>query len=107
MKIKDGLLISAFVVTVIGVIAFSLLSNRQLVSESLAVKNKTLPTAAGSKAEDAKENDLSILLGKMGMSKNMDVAQAPDFTLLDVNEKTISLNQFRGDVVLLGFWTTW
>ena len=31
-------------------------------------------------------------------------APAPDFTLTDLNGRTISLSQFRGKVVLLDFW---
>lgn len=35
-------------------------------------------------------------------------AAAPDFSLTDVSEKTVSLSSFRGrDVVLLDFWATW
>ncbi|MFH0735460.1 MAG: TlpA disulfide reductase family protein [bacterium] len=32
---------------------------------------------------------------------------APDFTLLDVNGKTVTLNEFKGKVVILDFWATW
>jgi uncharacterized protein (TIGR03437 family) len=32
---------------------------------------------------------------------------APDFTLLDANEKPVHLAEMRGRVVLLNFWTTW
>ena len=31
---------------------------------------------------------------------------APDFTLQD-SDRTVTLNQFRGQVVLLNFWATW
>jgi thiol-disulfide isomerase/thioredoxin len=31
----------------------------------------------------------------------------PDFTLRDLNGKTVHLEQFRGKVVLLNFWATW
>jgi peroxiredoxin len=33
-------------------------------------------------------------------------SNAPDFTLQD-SDHTVSLNQFRGQVVLLNFWATW
>jgi len=34
-------------------------------------------------------------------------SRAPDFTLKDVNGKTVTLSSFRGKVVLLNFWATW
>jgi peroxiredoxin len=34
-------------------------------------------------------------------------AKAPDFTLRDVNGKTVSLSSLKGKVILLNFWATW
>ena len=31
----------------------------------------------------------------------------PDFTLTDLNGKTLQLSRYRGKVVLLNFWATW
>lgn len=33
--------------------------------------------------------------------------KAPEFTLTDLSDETISLSQFRGKVVLVDFWATW
>jgi peroxiredoxin len=33
--------------------------------------------------------------------------KAPDFTLKDINGKSMSLSSFKGKVVLLNFWATW
>lgn len=32
---------------------------------------------------------------------------APDFVLNDLAGRPVTLNEYRGKVVLLGFWTTW
>ncbi|MEW6456421.1 MAG: TlpA disulfide reductase family protein [Acidobacteriota bacterium] len=36
-----------------------------------------------------------------------DLAKAPNFTLPDANGRRISLEDFRGKVVILNFWATW
>jgi len=33
--------------------------------------------------------------------------QAPDFTVTDLNGKTLTLPQFRGKVLFLNFWASW
>jgi thiol-disulfide isomerase/thioredoxin len=41
-------------------------------------------------------------------SEALDIGRpAPAFTLPDVNGRQVSLNQFKGKVVLLDFWATW
>ncbi len=32
---------------------------------------------------------------------------APDFSLVSVDGKEVNLSDYRGNVVLLNFWTTW
>ena len=34
-------------------------------------------------------------------------APAPDFTLTDLGEKTVTLSNLKGQVVLINFWATW
>ncbi len=36
-----------------------------------------------------------------------DSAKAPDFTLQDLNGKSVKLSDFKGKVVVLEFWATW
>jgi thiol-disulfide isomerase/thioredoxin len=56
----------------------------------------------GEKVADAREQ----LLEAMGMTKVPPKA-APDFMLLDIDGKQVSLKQYRGKVVFLNFWATW
>jgi len=50
---------------------------------------------------------LSLLL--LGCETNADTKEvkAPDFTLEDLSGKNISLNQYKGNIVVLDFWATW
>ena len=51
--------------------------------------------------------DISALLKKMNMSVSADHPVMPDFELLDLDGKSVRLSQFKGETVLLGFFTTW
>ena len=49
---------------------------------------------------------ISVLL--FGCRNNADTSKiAPDFTLKDLTGNSVSLQQYRGKVVLLDFWATW
>jgi len=49
---------------------------------------------------------MSILL--LGCRSSADSSKtAPDFTLKDLSGNSVSLQQYRGKVVLLDFWATW
>ena len=64
-----------------------------------------LAKEAPAKAED--NPDISALLKKMNMQVAADHPVMPDFELLDVDGKQVRLSQFKGETVLLGFFTTW
>ncbi|MBE9520220.1 MAG: redoxin domain-containing protein [Proteobacteria bacterium] len=56
-------------------------------------------------AEDSLE--ISTLLQKMNLSVAADHPVMPDFELLDLDGNSVRLSQFKGETVLLGFFTTW
>jgi cytochrome oxidase Cu insertion factor (SCO1/SenC/PrrC family) len=64
---------------------------------------KLTPTPAY--AEDNQE--IKTLLQKMHMSVAADHPVMPDFELLDLDGNVVRLSQFKGETVLLGFFTTW
>ncbi len=55
------------------------------------------------------EADLRIaeLLEAVSVYKFDNPVKAPDFNLTSVKGSNIGLNQYRGKIVLLSFWTTW
>src|SRR5260370_28555005 len=66
--------------TLIGIVAFAVLANR----------TTRLPvTRAVSTNQDYKPTG------------------SPDFTLKDLEDRDVSLSQFKGKVVLVNFWATW
>src|SRR5713226_2161823 len=44
---------------------------------------------------------------KPGRIDTANAAMAPDFTVKDLDDKDVSLSQYKGKVVLLNFWATW
>jgi cytochrome c biogenesis protein CcmG, thiol:disulfide interchange protein DsbE len=48
-----------------------------------------------------------ILSGGLTANAVAKDVKAPDFTLVDLSGKSVSLNQHLGKVVLLDFWATW
>jgi peroxiredoxin len=48
-----------------------------------------------------------ILLCFFGISTSFAGDAAPDFSLRDINGKTVSLSEQKGKVVVMSFWATW
>jgi cytochrome oxidase Cu insertion factor (SCO1/SenC/PrrC family) len=64
-------------------------------------------------AKEKSEEPLKIsssadaLMESLNIQKVARPVKAPDFKLLSVNGKKVSLSQYRGKIVLLSFWATW
>ena len=52
-------------------------------------------------------SEIPGLLASMSMSRFKNPMKAPDFELTSLDGRKISLEKYRGKVVLLSFWTTW
>lgn len=48
-----------------------------------------------------------LFLGCTNKGEQASADVAPDFTLQDMNGKTVSLSNFKGKVVIIDFWATW
>ncbi|MCM8758328.1 MAG: TlpA family protein disulfide reductase [Candidatus Omnitrophica bacterium] len=49
-----------------------------------------------------------VLLGFLvSCAVSQSVKKAPDFSLVDVNGKKISLSSFKGKIIVLNFWASW
>ena len=61
------------------------------------------------KSGELTEADLRIgeLLEAANVYKFDNPVKAPDFNLTSVKGSNVGLNQHRGNIVLLSFWTTW
>ena len=47
------------------------------------------------------------LMSAAGVTKFKERISAPTFTIEDVAGRSVKLEDYRGKVVLLNFWTTW
>ena len=61
-------------------------------------------TCVGLAAQNSMEEDLDI---QYAVDLLKPGAQAPDFTLQDINGKTFTLSGFQGRKVVLVFWASW
>jgi peroxiredoxin len=50
---------------------------------------------------------LVLFLSTTTLAQTEKIIPAPDFTLQSLNGEKVSLNQYRGNYVLVNFWATW
>ena len=56
---------------------------------------------------DAQDQELERLFSNIGILKVAQISQPVEIQLKDVFGNTVSLSDFRGNVVFLNFWATW
>jgi cytochrome c biogenesis protein CcmG, thiol:disulfide interchange protein DsbE len=92
----------ALFVVILGVVAVAAVTVWEHWSQPLgspAITHSGEPT--GSSA------GLDSLYTALGMRRPVESAEAPDFTLLTLEGRSVQLREFRGKLVLLNFWATW
>ena len=90
----------SLVIIVVGLSAFAWANNNERVSEKNPYANE----------KQAKVNNDQQIYEKVSGANNKAKATlvvAPDFSLKDLSGRSVSLSQYHGKTVLLGFWTTW
>ena len=90
----------SLVIIVVGLSVFAWANNKERVNE------KNLSTGE----KQAKVNNDQQIYEKISGANDKAKATlvvAPDFSLKDLSGRSVSLSQYHGKTVLLGFWTTW
>jgi cytochrome oxidase Cu insertion factor (SCO1/SenC/PrrC family) len=102
-KILLSILAIAFLVVAAASIYFGKLTPSNAIAEE-----KTNVTGVKEKSSKLVDSPaVSSLLNKMSMQVALEHPMMPDFELLDLDGNKVRLSQFRGETVLLGFFTTW
>lgn len=60
-----------------------------------------------SRKENRKRPEIDRLFRKMGIIQVLHIAPPVDFSLLNLNNKTVTLSDLKGKIVFLNFWATW
>lgn len=68
---------------------------------------KLAPVSANAAIMAEDRPEISTLLQKMNMSVAAQHPVMPDFELVDLEGNVVRLSDFKGEAVLLGFFTTW
>jgi peroxiredoxin len=93
----------ALLVVILGVIAVAAV----MVWEHLSQPPGSPATAPSGEPSTGAPAGLDSLYTALGMRRPVEAAEAPDFTLLTLDGRTVQLREFRGKLVLLNFWATW
>ena len=100
-----NLLAGILVLTVItGMTTWSFLGQS---GTATAGEKRNIKVVANVNEEKSDGLEVSALLRKMNMNVAPDRPLMPDFELFSLAGKKVRLSDFRGEAVLLGFFTTW
>jgi cytochrome oxidase Cu insertion factor (SCO1/SenC/PrrC family) len=102
---KNKLPVILAIIVIVGAAASFYFGNLTPTPAIAEEKLGQLANKVPAKAEDNPE--ISTLLKKMNMGVAADHPVMPDFELLDLDGNAVRLSQFKGETVLLGFFTTW
>lgn len=88
---KNYIFLGVVVVLIIGVVAFLSLSKNE---------SKKVTTPSGEQVTTGLSKDQDVQTAQEGKP-------APDFTLVDFDDKVVKLSDFKGKPVFIDFWTKW
>jgi peroxiredoxin len=60
-----------------------------------------------SRKENRERREIDPLFREMGIIQVPHIAPPVDFSLLNLNNKTVTLSDLKGKIVFLNFWATW
>ena len=95
------------IVFVIGVSGWFYQQQQKVYDVAVTVEEEQIPEEALPIEMVSRDPAISALIKEMHMAETLTKIKAPLFTLLDLDGKPVSLEQYRGGIVFLGFWTTW
>ncbi len=91
------------IISLIGILVFLLTTCSK--PETQDTKTATVKVKNTSKVVISE--DIKTLMRVMGVQQFEEIIVAPDFKLTNLNEKEVSLKDYRGKFVLLNFMATW
>ena len=74
---------------------------------SLSMAKENPKTVSSNLSTALINSEIRNLLQENNLRAAQNQTLAPDFELRDQDGKMVRLSQFRGEIVLLGFFTTW
>jgi len=92
MKNYRGIIIGIVIVAVVAGMFFLLNNSNKPVTDNIETETEVKP-----EAEIDKSEEIIFEIGK----------EVPNFTLKDLNGENVSLNDYRGKIVVINFWATW